>query len=44
VNSFQVVDVNLEPARGTAAGGGGRVMYGTIDPESGSAEPVRQKP
>lgn len=44
VNSFQVVDVNLEPPQRTAAGEGGRLMYGSIDPETGQAEPRRRTP
>ena len=42
VNSFQVVDVNLRGPLGAAAGEGGRVMYGTIDPETGDATPSRR--
>lgn len=44
VNSFQVVDVNLKGPLGAAAGEGGRVMYGTIDPTNGEAEPSRRTP
>src|SRR5206468_4277113 len=42
VNSFQVVDVNLQGPLGVAAGEGGRVMYGTIDSETGEALPSRR--
>jgi hypothetical protein len=44
VNSFQVVDVNLERPQGTADGEGGRAMYGSIDPGTGDAEPLRRTP
>ena len=44
VNSFQVVDVNLEGPLGAAAGEGGRVMYGTVDPTTGEATPSRRTP
>ncbi len=39
VNTFQVVDVNLNGPLGSAVGEGGRVMYGTIDSTSGEATP-----
>ena len=42
VNTFQVVDVNLNGPLGSAAGEGGRVMYGTIDPTTGEATPFRR--
>ena len=42
VNSFHVVDVNLESPLGAAAGEGGRVMYGTIDPATGEATHPRR--
>ena len=42
VNTFQVVDVNLDGPLGSAAGEGGRVMYGTIDPTTGEATPFRR--
>jgi hypothetical protein len=39
VNTFHVADVNLRGPAGVAAGEGGRVLYGTIDPQTGNAEP-----
>ena len=42
VNTFQVVDVNLNGPLGSAAGEGGRVMYGTIDSTTGEATPFRR--
>jgi len=39
VNTFHVADVNLSGPLDVAAGEGGRVRYGTIDPETGAAEP-----
>jgi hypothetical protein len=41
VNTFHVADVNLRGPVGTAAGEGGRVLYGRFDPESGAATPSR---
>jgi hypothetical protein len=42
VNSVEVADVNLAGPVGTAAGEGGRAIYGAIDPETGEAEPDRR--
>ena len=42
VNTFQMVDVNLDGPLGIAAGEGGRALYGTIDPATG--EPSRRTP
>jgi hypothetical protein len=40
VNQIYVTDVNLE-ATGTAAGEGGRVLYGALDPATGKGTPNR---
>jgi hypothetical protein len=42
VNQFYLNDLNLVPNGRTAAGEGGRVMYGTVDPESGTPVPNRR--
>ena len=41
VNQYYAHDVNLRPT-GIAAGEGGRVLYGTIDPATGEATPNRR--
>ena len=43
VNQFDITDVNLQPPTSTAAGEGGRLLYGTID-EFGKASPNRRDP
>jgi hypothetical protein len=40
-NQFEWVDRNLAGPVGTAAGEGGRVLYGTVDPDFGFATPNR---
>ena len=42
VNTFRVMDVSLNGPLGVAVGEGGRVMYGTVDPATGEAEPSRR--
>jgi hypothetical protein len=42
VNTFNIVDVNLTGPVATAAGEGGRAIYGTIDPTTGEAAPNRR--
>jgi hypothetical protein len=42
VNSFRVMDVSLKGPLAVAAGEGGRVMYGTVDPATGEAGPSRR--
>ena len=44
INTFHMVDVNLTAPTATAAGEGGRLMYGTIDPESGERHPPGTPP
>jgi hypothetical protein len=41
VNQFDITDVNLVPT-GVAAGEGGRVLYGSVDPATGIATPNRR--
>jgi hypothetical protein len=43
VNQYYVTDVNLVPT-GAAAGEGGRVLYGVIDPTTGEAMSIRRNP
>ena len=43
VNQFDITDVNLLPP-GAAAGEGGRLLYGAIDPATGAATPNRRSP
>lgn len=43
VNQFDITDVNLKPPTASAAGEGGRLLYGTID-EFGNATPNRRNP
>ena len=40
VNQFDITDVNLVPPTATSAGEGGRLLYGSIDPESGTPRPT----
>jgi hypothetical protein len=42
VDQFAVMDVNLRPPVGFAAGEAGRAMYGTIDPATGESNPRRR--
>jgi hypothetical protein len=42
VNTFQVADVNLRGPVGRAAGEGGRVLYGSFDPETSEPVPARR--
>ena len=42
VHTVEVADVNLVGPIGTAAGEGGRAIYGMIDPETGDARPRRR--
>lgn len=42
VSQFDITEVNLAPPTMTSAGEGGRLLYGSIDPESGRAEPNRR--
>ena len=42
VNTFQVADVNLSGPVGRAAGEGGRVLYGSFDPETTDPLPGRR--
>lgn len=42
VNQFDVTDVNLAPPTATSAGEGGRLLYGSIDPNDGTATPNRR--
>ena len=42
VNTFQVADVNLSGVVGRAAGEGGRVLYGSFDPETSEPRPARR--
>jgi outer membrane receptor protein involved in Fe transport len=44
VNQLDVIDVNLEPPTATAAGEGGRLLYGSFNPETGVLEPRRRDP
>jgi hypothetical protein len=44
VSQFAERDVNLMPPLGTAAGEGGRALYGSIDPATGISEPARHNP
>ena len=41
LSTVHLMDVNLVGPIGTAAGEGGRTMYGTIDPATGEATPTR---
>jgi carboxypeptidase family protein/TonB-dependent receptor-like protein len=43
VDQFDITDVNLQPPTATAAGEGGRLLYGTFD-EFGNALPNRRDP
>ena len=44
VSQFAERDVNLMAPLGTAAGEGGRALYGSIDPATGISEPTRRNP
>ena len=44
VSTFRIVDVNLTPPVATAAGEGGRAIYGSIDPATGDTESSRISP
>jgi outer membrane receptor protein involved in Fe transport len=42
VHTFHVADANLRGPQTIAAGEGGRVLYGTINPETGAGDPTRR--
>ena len=42
VDQLDVIDLNLEPPTATAAGEGGRVLYGSFNPATGMLEPTRR--
>ena len=44
VDQFAERDINLLPPVGVAAGEGGRALYGTIDPATGTSDPGRRNP
>ena len=41
VNQLDVIDANLKPPTGVSRGEGGRLLYGTIDPDRGFPTPNR---
>jgi hypothetical protein len=41
VDQFDIMDANLAPPIGTSAGEGGRLLYGSFDPDLGVASPNR---
>jgi hypothetical protein len=44
VNQFDITEINLAPPAARSVGEGGRLLYGSIDPGSGSASPTRLNP
>ena len=44
IDQFDITDVNLNPPTTTSAGEGGRLLYGTIDPNDGRTTPSRRNP
>jgi hypothetical protein len=44
VDQFDITEVNLRPPTATSAGEGGRILYGSFDPDFGSPTPNRVNP